>query len=298
MAKYRNDIRIGRAAITYSLIAVWVILMAVGMMTLIDPHWLDFLAREEREDIAMNIYESGRDYLESGQTFVAIRQFEDALAIDSLQFDAMLGLGEAYMKLNKQKVARDYFLRSLEGDPLLPHRAHIALGNIYEANGVVDSALYHYHRAVETGMEPTGAYYHLGALYLNLHKPDSAEKYLRKAWENQTSMATQYRGALKFGLVFHRDMPEEQEEIEKLLSDSITRADLEHYDYESFKLSRFYSQEAMAVQHLLGISLAVQGKFEEGEDFILRALEIQPNNQVIRSDLQVLREDKAAKSGR
>lgn len=272
--------------LTYLLITVWLVLMSIGVVTLIDPDWLNFLSSQEREDNVLGLNESGRSYLEDGFYAVSARQFKLALDMDSTSADSKLGLGEAYLNLNMRDSAIVYLRECLEGEPLLPHRAHLALGNIYEASGYLDSAKVHYLAAAKTATEPTGSYYFLGRMFLNLQMPDSAEKYLRLAWKNQGSMRTQYIGALRFGESFHRERPEEIAVIESTLENGVSNEDLSRYDKWSFQVSRLYSREAAAVQHLLGLSLIFQDKREEGLSFLRNAAHILPEDTQIRRDLE------------
>ena len=53
-----------------------------------------------------------------------------------------------------------------------------------------------------------------------------------------------------------------------------------------------HGKKALVIHHLLGVSLAMTGNFDEGIIHLEKALEIQPGNIVIQRDINTARSEK------
>ncbi|MCD6594944.1 tetratricopeptide repeat protein [bacterium] len=234
----------------------------------------------------MKIEEAGSNMMDRGNLAEAEKLFKQALEIKPDFGNAMVGLGQVYSKMGKEDQAIEMFSKGLHNEPLLPDLAYGNLGAIYENRGESENALKYYKKAAETAPEPTGALVNIGRLYIEMNRPDSAEIVLRRALYNLSDMKIANRASMIFAKRFRRNNPEEVEFIEEKLKKGITEEDVSIYDKEMFLQSRMYSPRAVAIYHLLGVALAMTGKFDEGIEHIRKGLEIQPDNPDIKHDLQ------------
>ena len=279
-------------ALTYIFLVVWFFLMTVGVATLIDPDWLISISEPERQDTALKKDTFGKSLLEKGDIRRAIGLFEEAIEIDPDFGEAMVSLGRAYMAIGDEERAIEMFASGLKNDPLLPDMAYGNLGVIFANRGEFDKAIAYYRKGAEAAPDPTGAQINIGQTYLETDRPDSAVVVLKQALENLSDMKVAYRAALIFARRFHRDKPEEVEIIIGKLERDITDDDISYYDSETFLRSRMHGKKALVIHHLLGVSLAMTGNFDEGIIHLEKALEIQPGNIVIQRDINTARSEK------
>lgn len=280
-----------QAIIAWILMVFWVLLMGIGIATVIDPNWLDFITHTEKTDTAMMVEQAGNDMFYKGNFLEAERLFRDALRIQPNYGNAMIGLGNIYIEYGRIDDAAAMFNKSLENNPVLPDLAYGNLGAIYENRGDKSRALEYYNMAAETAPEATGAIISIGRLYMRQEMYDSAVVYFRTAVNNLLDMKLAYRASMIFAKQ-HRS------------SDSLLVADIERaleednfdstlYDYDLFHYSRVFSPRGIEAYHMLGVSLALTKNFDEAIPFLEYALNIAPNNNVIRSDLNLARQEAA-----
>lgn len=280
-----------QAIITHLLLVVWAFLVAVGIATVIEPNWLDFISMREKKDIAMTLESAGNEELNRGNLREADRLFREALKVKPDFGNAMVGLGQVNLALGKEEEAISFFRKGLENNPILPDFAYGNLGIIYEKHGDFEKALEYYHKAAETSPEPTEAFSQIGQLYLKLQQPDSALIYFRAAMDNLTDMRVAYKAILIFTKRFKADDSVIVASIDEILEKGITDDELSHFDREIFIYSRTNTQRSVIVHHLLGVSLAVLGRFDEGIPYIEKALRLAPDNVIIRNDLELARHE-------
>ncbi len=280
-----------QAIIAWILIGFWIFLMGIGIATVIDPNWLDFITHGEKTDTAMMVEQAGSDMFYKGNLIEAERLFRDALRIQPNHGNAMIGLGNIYLEYGRIDEAAAMFKKSLENNPVLPDLAYGNLGAIHENKGNKSRALEYYNMAAETAPEATGAIISIGRLYMRQDMHDSAVVYFRTAVNNLLDMKLAYRASMIFAKQ-HKS------------GDSLLVADIEYaleednfdstlYDYELFHYSRVFSPRGMESYHMLGVSLALTKNFDEAIPFLEYALNIAPDNNVIRSDLNLARQEAA-----
>ncbi len=281
-----------QSIITWILLVFWVFLMAVGVATAIDPNWLDFLSKEEKLDTAMKLEEAGNTMLDRGNIVRAEELFREALEIKPDFGNAMIGLGRVYLNYGKEDIAIQMFQKALDNDPFLPDFAYGNLGVIYERRGELDKALYCYKKASEVAPEATGSLINIGQVYLDMEKPDTAAIYFKQAIENISDMEVAYRGSMIFARRVHPEKVEMVKTIDEKLAEGISAEELSLYDRDIFEYSRIHTDRSRAAHHLLGISLAIQGRFDEGIEYLEIAEKIAPNDPVIKGDLRLARTER------
>lgn len=280
-----------QSIVTWVLLVFWAFLMAVGVATTVDPDWLDFISMPEKLDTAIKIEEAANTIMDRGNLAEAERLFQKALKIKPDYGNAMIGLGRVYLQLGSIDAASDMFQKSLKYDPFLPDIAYGNLGVVYESRGDFEKALFYYRKAAETAPEATGSLVNIGKIYLNTNKPDSAAIYLRKAVENISDMEVACRASMIFAKRLKHDDSDIVEAIDGKLSEGFEE-DLSRYDYDLFLYSRMHSQRSVVAHHMLGISLAIMGRFDEGIEYLEIAEKIAPNDPVIKNDLHLARTER------
>ena len=284
---------IGRfqSIITHVLLVVWAFLVTIGIATVIDPNWLDFISMKEKKDVAMTLESAGNEEFTRGNLREADRLFREALKVKPDLGNAMVGLGQVQLALGREEEAISFFRKGLENNPILPDFAYGNLGIIYEKRGDFVKALENYHKAAETAPEPTEAYSQLGQIYLKQQQPDSALVYFRAAMDNLMDMRVAYEAILIFTKRFKAEDSALVAFIDEKLEAGIPDEELSRFDIEIFIQSRTSTQRSVIVHHLLGVSLAILGRFDEGIPYIEKALQLAPDNSIIRNDLELARHE-------
>lgn len=286
-----KSISLFQMMIAWILVFSWLFLMAIGVATVIDPDWLDSFTQTEKTETAMMIEQAGSDMFYKGNLLEAERLYRDALRIKPDYGRAMIGLGQVYLEYGRIDDAIEMFNQSLKNDPILPDFAYGNLGAIYENRGNFSLALEYYHMAANTAPEATGALVSIGRLYMQHEMQDSAIVYYRTALNNLLDMRIAYRASMIFAkqhkstdstLIANVDRALDEDEFDSTL-----------YDYELFHYSRVFSHRGREIYHNLGVSLAVSKQFDEAIPLLEYALKIAPDNQVIRSALNLARQEAA-----
>jgi tetratricopeptide (TPR) repeat protein len=109
-------------------------------------------------------YELGNAYYDAGKLQEAIKAYEQAVAADSTQKEALVNLGNAYNESGKLQEAVSTFERALRVDPR-DDKALSNLGNSYYALGQYDDGMKAYKRALEVNPKCFQAHYNIGVAF-------------------------------------------------------------------------------------------------------------------------------------
>ncbi|MBS0286645.1 MAG: tetratricopeptide repeat protein [Proteobacteria bacterium] len=185
----------------------------------------------------------------------AMKLFEEILAQDPKQADALHGLGMAYAQQRNFPKAVEYLRQAVAQAPTIAE-FHNNLGNAYQAVGNVEGALRHYHEALRLKGSYAQALNNLGTLLYRLGKYDEAEGYFQKSIRiDPHAVDTHYNLANTFI------------QLDKLLEA------VPHYQ----EVLRLRSDHLGAL-HNLGITLCGLKRFNEAEPLLATVTIREPNN--------------------
>ncbi|MFP4459658.1 MAG: tetratricopeptide repeat protein [Candidatus Zixiibacteriota bacterium] len=268
--------------ITYFLLITWLFLIFVGIMTLINPDWLEFLNKKEKTDVSRNLSETANYKKDNAHFDEAISLYQYAIEIDSTNGNAYLGLGEALLSQNKLQKAEKNLKKSIKHDPFLVHKAYENLAFIYIENRQFKEAKDAFKKAIETSTNPSSGLFYLGNLYLDIGESDSALYYIEKSKDKYFDLKTHYIASLRYAKRFNKyDNPSEVPLIEDILSKEITIDDLSKYDLKTHSNYLHNNEVAFAIFHLLGIAHARSGNNNLACNNLNMALRISPQNRNI-----------------
>jgi len=98
-------------------------------------------------------FDAGKDLANRGDLIAAIEQFEQAALADPTQIDPLLNIGILYSKARRETESRQAFQRATQRFPNDPRPYYfLALDDIQHSE--VGSAMRHYQRAIEQGLQP------------------------------------------------------------------------------------------------------------------------------------------------
>jgi tetratricopeptide (TPR) repeat protein len=124
----------------------------------------------------------GYAYMETGDTSLAIKNFQAAVDQDQGYYEAYIELGSIYFAL-KDPLAGSYFKAATETEPNKPE-AYYLLGLTYQEQGMLTEAVNTYNQLLAIAPDFKEAYYNLG--YINLvytQDFEMARQYFTKAIE-------------------------------------------------------------------------------------------------------------------
>jgi len=270
-----------------SFLVILAILVVIGFLSILDISLFNKINKKGKENQAYRYKEYGYEDLSQGKFTLAAANFQKSLGIDSTYGDAMIGLGQAYFAMGNKSRAHDIFTLALKHDPIMPNVAYRNLGRIYQERDDIIEAKRSYKKAITCAADPAKALISLGWLYLKTDNPDSAVIYFSRAEKSYTSMETRYRAMLTKELEFYRDNREIFIHIQSDIQREFSDLELDLFDNLSFKQSLKNDKTLASIYHLLGVSQAEIGQLDSGIENIRKAISINPNNDLFKSDLQV-----------
>lgn len=130
---------------------------------------------------------AGEYFVENGDILKAAEYFDEAIALDSTNKDAQLGLSEAYtslgdMALEKEdfKKAKGYYEAAIKNDDKNAS-AYAGLGQIYDESDDNEKAKANYEQALQIDPEFKQVYAPLGIIYYQEKKYSKSEEFINKA---------------------------------------------------------------------------------------------------------------------
>jgi len=261
--------------ITWVLLTICLLIIGLDLVYILKREWIDRLGKTEIEWHVNELVQVATENIQRGHHEVAITNLKEALDLDPAAGNAMLVMGEAYAAMGEEEKAVTLFQKSLNHDPPLDDRAYVNLGQICASRNNFDKALDFFRRAVEQASDPSDVLSRIGGLYLRVGRPDYAEAVLRKALAELGNMNTQYRGALIAGQKLHYKKPALVSRIKQKLDGVISREELALYDKTAYFQWKMNSPAAAGIYDLLGRSLVLQGKYDEGRTWLTKSLEVQ-----------------------
>jgi serine/threonine protein kinase/tetratricopeptide (TPR) repeat protein len=161
------------------------------------PEWLELAkdanarAIDLNERLALAHVNQGMTLVASGGYDAAVKEFQRALDLDSLNPDAYRELGSAYEAMNRIQDAENTYKRAIQ---LRPNDwlSYSTLGVFYYRHGRYQDAEKPFRKVIELTPDNVNGYSNLGGLYIALAQYDQAETLLKKAIQVKPSDARSY----------------------------------------------------------------------------------------------------------
>ena len=186
-------------ALTAVFLTVWILLMALGVTSIINPPWLQYFAQFGRDAETRNYRHYGNAALFNGEWELAAAQFVRALEIDPDDLHARANLGITYFHVGQLPRAEQELHQALEGGPNPPLEGVIEfnLGQIANQTGRASEALQHYQRALELPFRRDWPLTRMGLIYLQSGQLEAARDAFEKGLEAQLDPGLTYDLALR-----------------------------------------------------------------------------------------------------
>ncbi len=174
--------------------------------TIKEPKWIEYAQNNCQLAIELNKQQAplhvtmGLIHAGTGQYEEAVREFRQALELDSVNHDAYVGLAATYEALNELEKAEATYQRIIELKPDY-WTGNLDLGLFYIKHGRSKDALKQLHKVAR--LEPEGfiAWNNLGGLYFYLDRLADA----RNMFERSLEIETNYGAYANLGTIYHTE---------------------------------------------------------------------------------------------
>jgi len=278
--------------LTWCLLAVWLLLMSFGIVSHLNPQWLQELAQPGREVEAAEARRFGDDVFRQGNYALAIAHYRRSLEILADQPGVQLSIAIAYRDAgdftNGARILTDMLQR--EGSPRLKAAVCYNLGELYEKQGKRDEALRCFEQASRHELGDERIHRKLGSLYAEKGQYEQARVACERALEILLDPALEYKAMLRRGLDAYKDYPEHLPVIEEQLAQGIGADELACYDLEIIRQVQQNSPEVAAVYNDVGLLCVLVNDVEGAIDYLQKVLQIQPDDITTKNRLQQLQQ--------
>ena len=156
--------------ITLAILAIWGVILAFGIITLLSPPWLVELSNPGLNAEAINIKTTGDRYLKNNEPEKAIALYKSALKILPDYQAAVANLAIAYQKTRNYQNAILSFQYLLNDNPMHPDVVYYNLGELEEKTGKSAEALKYFLLAAEHAPYPQNALQKAGKITMDQKK--------------------------------------------------------------------------------------------------------------------------------
>ena len=251
------------------------------------PDWFAEQSSEGARTEAERHSVLGRSALKNGNLAEAANQFMTALTIDETFADPYMNLGIIFNMRGEYERAIRYMEKSIELDTLNKERVYNNIGMVYANKKDYKTALVMFRKSLAADTVTAAVYRNIGETGFVLKDWELAVSAFLKAIDNKPSLAIQYYSMRQEALSKYRDK-DNYNKIKEYFSRGLSDDVLSEYDavivdeltLKDLKLADDYMNLARAYLKLDNINEAVTS-YE-------RALEITPNDAVLRNKLGIL----------
>jgi tetratricopeptide (TPR) repeat protein len=280
-----------QTAITALLLLIWGALMAVGIVSLARPAWLERLGRHGVDAEARAYLMYGDSLLRQSNYPLAVAQYERGLQIKPNSAALLTNLGVAYLHLGDLGRAEEVLRRAAAQDarPRLHSTVFMNLALIAERQQKPLEAIEHCRRALPDALEPEKVYRKLGTLYASVGRYAEAREALQQALRLQLDVTHPYRKMLARTADDEKADPELVRELERRLAAGVSSDDLGHYDLDFLRVVLARDPEVAQTHALLGTVCAQLGDRDAALRHTEAALRIWPQNREAQQNRERLR---------
>lgn len=277
--------------VTGGLLLAWVGLMMFGVVCLVNPGWLQELARPGIDVEVRDFKNFGDAQLRQGNYRAAIAHYRKALAIKADQLSVRVNLAIAYSQVGQGGEGVRILEEALGHQDEGRGKGVICynLARLYAKQGSRDQAIRHYRQAVGFDVQQELVYRELAMVYL------SAERYEEARLAFEQTVATQVDQTLPYQYMLHRSVEQYQKDatscavIEEQIVRGVSPADLERYDMEVVRETHARDPEIAKTHNHLAYVYARLGNSAKAIEHFEESLRIWPGNVDAKRNLERLR---------
>lgn len=279
-----------QTVLTWALLLVWTLLMTFGVVSHLDPQWLQELSRPGKDVEALDYKHFGDDALRQGKYGLAIANYRRSLEIQPDRVPVLTNLAVAYRDAGDFANGARILTEALQRETRPSLRAVISynLGELCEMHAQLDQAVQHYHEALRCNVEQDRIHHKLAMLYIKTEQLDRARAAFESALAKRLDPALEYQQMLQHSIDIYEDAPEHLEIIDEHLVRGVNADDLKHYDLEIIRSVQRRDPTTASIHDYLGVLCYRLRDFDSAIDHLEQSLEIRPDNANARDRLEEL----------
>jgi tetratricopeptide (TPR) repeat protein len=274
--------------ISILLIFIWAVLLAMGVLTLIQPSWLTELSHEGKNVEAISYKEAGDNLLKEGKNKEAIIQYQKALKIVPDKKDAIANLAIAHQSMRNYNEAIKYYNELLELKPEYPSIIYYNVAEIFNQQNKADKALKYYKKSAKLSYDPEKAYQKAGSIFMDKKECDSAIFYFKLALKNISTLENSYISILLKNQQHFSDSLSKYQEIGKLIAEARDNYNFNKYDYQIYNTMLNNDFNLVKTYGNIGYCYAINEQYEESMVYLKKALQLDPGFKDAQNNLRVV----------
>ena len=279
-----------RTAFTWCLLLIWLILISFGVISILNPEWLQDLSRLGVESESRDYKNFGDNLLTNGNYRLALAQYQRALEIKPDYTDAMVNMAIAYGRAGDRTRAIDLLKRALQQEDRNRGIIYYTLAEMAEKQNKIDESIRYCQKALDSEPENYMIYRKLGTLHFAAKKYEKAREFFEISLASQTDLCLPYKKMLKVSLSDYKDDSTHLPIIERELAGEIGPENLAAYDLEIIRYLQQNDPEIAKTHNHLGVIYAMQGDVSRATRHFQKSLSIWPGNTDALKNLKILRE--------
>lgn|GEM_PF-909761 len=272
--------------IRYCIVAIWGLLIAFGVISLIRPIWLQSISTPGKNIEAQNYKDMGDYGFKNANYSTAVSAYTQALKIQPNMDGAHINLAITYSQMKLYDKAIFIFKNFLKQNSEYINVIYYNLGEIYENTGQIDEAIECYTKSAETAPFAFNSYNKIGKLHIKRKEWDLAIKAFQKALNNKLTLKICYKIILKKGLHTYSDYPEIREIINGLLLKADSEELQKRYDSTIFQKMLDKDIELAKIHHDIGCAYFMKDDLQNAISHFRMSLKIWPNSEGTKRNLK------------
>lgn len=270
--------------ISLFIVVVYSCLIIFGMVSLFEPGWLRDLSGTGKVSEATTMHTYGDQFLNREEYDMAIIQYRKALSINPDMSEAWINMGVAMRQQRDYEGALSAFEKALTYENV-PHDATLFnMAEIFQEQNNPEQAVSYFLKSALISPFPMISYQKAGEILNNKGRWDRAFEVFNQALENVYTMKNCYRGMLKRDYHLYEDTLVKQN-IDRLLKEDVDQTNFTMYDEKAFQDALSSDPHLAGIYNQFGYTFAMKGDYRRAIEYFTKALQIKPNFQNARTNL-------------
>lgn len=287
-----------RRGVTWLLLAVWVLLMSVGLVSAVHPKWLENWSSPGATSEAIAYKRYGDAFLHQREFAKAAAQYEKSLEIDPDQAPVMVNLAVAYRNLGMNRKSAEILLRASHQAGDEHGLVAFNLGELAETAGKNEQALQYYRQAIGGLVEQDLVFRKIGNLLLQEGDYEGALEAYTNCLRVQIDDGRAYRNMLLRARESFEDDSLALANIRAQLESGIGDEQLASYDLVITERLRQRDPEIAKTHNHLGFIHYRLQNYDSAHSHFSRSLDIWPGNRDASAGLAAISQAGAATAQR
>lgn len=270
--------------ISLFLVMIYSGLVIFGITSLLEPDWLKNLSGTGRVSEAITMQNYGDYFLNRQEYDMAVTQYKKAIKINPDMAEAYINMGVA-LKLKKDyENSMAAFNKALEFENVMHDATYYNMAVIFQEQNKPEQGIQYFMKSAETAPFPMISYQKAGELLNNMGRWNQAFETFNHAIEHAFTIKNCYSGMLKRDYNLY-DEENVKLSIKELMDKGIENIDLSSYDEKAFNDALTRDPQLAGIYNQFGYTFAMTGNFEKAIEYFNLALQIAPDFQNARTNL-------------